>query len=578
MPEPRSALDVVREHAAADAPVQRRGEPDVRVFDRGEADVRQRHVHVLRVRGGTPLNATDQAALAHALLPENFAVPVRVDRVHHARLLTGQNDAPTVRQDAQNRRRGEIQVRAARLGAVGIVLDLTPRVPRVAGGELFGPQHLARPQIEGNHRVAGQRRRVGIIVTRGDVHPPAFRVQRGRRPDRGARRPPELYADGVLAGRRRRVGDGVSPPDFLAGEAVERQDLAAERAAFVGRFGAGQFFQRGGGHVQPVAQRLGRAGDRGEGMVVHAHFPDPFAGARVERVHVRAAVADIDYVALRVGARQRIHHHRRTHAALGLDRPVQAAGLGVDRINPPLERAHEHPPADHGRLRGPEIHGQAEYPFHLEPRHVLGTQAGRRRGLEARVEIIHAPAVPLRRALRHGELSGGIRTEAADGLVLVLEFLAGDPFGHGAPFGPRPHPALHPHLARVQRVQHQIRGQTRHDLAVRGARHLALVAPGAVLLVERFAVQSGLVCGVLGGQDRPDADSARGQCERHAERGQRRPTSPPTPAYDEHARSPLHLEIPYETIPRSGPPRHTRAIRHTCASRYPRPGFPLPRE
>ena len=483
MPGTFSTLNVDGEHAPADAAVQRGRPACVRVFDALDADVRQRHIDPLGVRGGPPLNAAGQAAFPHAVLPQDFPVPVGIDGVHDARLLAGQNDAPAVGQNAQDRRRSEVQVRTTRLRTVRVVLGFAAHVPGVANGELFGPQEIAGTHVEGHDRVARQRRRVGIIVARGHVDAAAFRVERRRRPDRGARRPPELHADGVLADRHRRVGNRVRTPDMLAVEAVQSHDRAAERAAFIGRIAAGDLLQRSRRCEDAVAVRLGRGRDPRQRVIVDLDLPDSFAGAGVQGVQIRLDVADVHDVPLRVGARQRIDDHRRAHAGRRANRPVQAARLGVDGIHPALHRPDEHPAADHGRLRGLVIHRQTEHPFDLEIGDLLRLDSSLPRGLEPGIEHVRAPAVPLRGAVTDGERPRGVRTEAGHRVVGIRgrgKQLAGQPFGHGPAFRGGVRHALEFHLAQLQRVQHHFGRQPRHDVAVRRTFHLPLVAARAM--------------------------------------------------------------------------------------------------
>ena len=139
MPSALATLDIDGEHAAADAAVQRGRPTRVRVFDALDADVGQRHVHLFGVRGGPPLNAAGQTALAYAVLPEDFTVPVGVDGVHDARLLAGQDHTPAVGQNAQDGRRSEVKIGAARLRTVRVVLGFAAHVPGVTHSELFGP-------------------------------------------------------------------------------------------------------------------------------------------------------------------------------------------------------------------------------------------------------------------------------------------------------------------------------------------------------------------------------------------------------------------------------------------------------
>ncbi len=95
-----------------------------------------------RVRRDAPLNAADAAAPANLPLPENLAATIRIDRVHEAGLLTGDERAFAAAQAHQDGRRPEIEVRSIRHGAVG--LDCIRKI--AVDGERIAAGHLTRPE------------------------------------------------------------------------------------------------------------------------------------------------------------------------------------------------------------------------------------------------------------------------------------------------------------------------------------------------------------------------------------------------------------------------------------------------
>ena len=46
--------------------------------------LRHRDIYVRIVRSGAPLHAAERAALFHPALPEDGAIAIRIERVHHA--------------------------------------------------------------------------------------------------------------------------------------------------------------------------------------------------------------------------------------------------------------------------------------------------------------------------------------------------------------------------------------------------------------------------------------------------------------------------------------------------------------
>ena len=119
----------------------------------------------------------------------------------------------------------------------------------------------------------------------------------------------------------------------------------------------------------------------------------PFDG--IERVEPSGEIAEEQQLPAVAGRRD----DRRSNRTVGLERPLQAARVGAQRMHHAAGAADEHLPADHRRLRERgDVAVEAECPFQLQLRHLRGGQAGERGGSESRVVARRTPAVPDRRA------------------------------------------------------------------------------------------------------------------------------------------------------------------------------------
>ena len=116
-------------------------------------DVGYRRENVQPIRGHAPLHAAVGAAFAHARLPHHLALFRGIERPDDSRLLSGQQEFAAIRRMSQNRRRAEIEIRAAVRGVTGA----TPVID-ILRSQLAGPDDASRRQIERDHRVAGVRR------------------------------------------------------------------------------------------------------------------------------------------------------------------------------------------------------------------------------------------------------------------------------------------------------------------------------------------------------------------------------------------------------------------------------------
>ena len=107
------------------------------------------------------------------------------------------------------------------------------------------------------------------------------------------------------------------------------------------------------------------------------------------------AVAKEDAPARGALAADRADHRRVADDRALLERPVDAAGPGVERVDVAVVAARKHAARYDRRLRVVRHPlGEAERPLQLQLRHVRGGQARRCGGLEPGVREIVAPSVP----------------------------------------------------------------------------------------------------------------------------------------------------------------------------------------
>ena len=153
---------------------------------------------------------------------------------------------------------------------------------------------------------------------------------------------------------------------------------------------------------------------------VHLGLPDQLAGARVHRVGKSAAVAEKRGIVRSGIGLDAADADGRSHAAVGVEVPADAARRRVERIDGAAGASDKHPPVRDGGMRvGVQRGGKSESPLHFQAAKVGGAEPGLRGGLKARVEQILAPAVP-QRAGRCGSPksgAGAVHMAAAAGAV-----------------------------------------------------------------------------------------------------------------------------------------------------------------
>src|SRR5579859_765051 len=131
------------------------------------------------VDGDAPL-AAQAAALAEPVLPDDRALLIRVEGVHHARFLRGNEQVAACGANEGGRAR-EVIVGSEVAWAGGVVraLGRTTHGPVVGGCNLLHPADRAGLQVHGNDGVSARLRRIGVAVTGTDIQHTATHIDRG---------------------------------------------------------------------------------------------------------------------------------------------------------------------------------------------------------------------------------------------------------------------------------------------------------------------------------------------------------------------------------------------------------------
>ena len=139
----------------------------------------------------------------------------------------------------------------------------------------------------------------------------------------------------------------------------------------------------------------GRAGDARQRMRVGLLFPDERPGLGVHGVHRAVEVTEVDRVTGTRLPRDRADADCGADGGASTKRPVDAAGLGVERIHERVLAANEQPAAGNSGLCI-RVHGirECEGPFQLQLGNVVFLEPRTLTGLEAGILDIRAPSVP----------------------------------------------------------------------------------------------------------------------------------------------------------------------------------------
>ena len=317
--------------------------------------------------------------------------------VDDAGLVARDKRTAPLRQRHENGGRCEIEVGPFRVRAVRLVLQPACRDVGILRGHLMRPQHPARVEIHRDERVARRRRRIAVVVARGDVQRVTDLVHHRARPDWRTRWSPELGAARIPANRSRLVHDGVAFPDLSARRRIESDDAAAKAAALVVRQRSDAFLAGRDRHIEPSAMENGRSGDAGHGEALHADLPDQPPGRRIDGVGVAARVAEKGRV-VPWHVRPSPHADGRAHDGAGIEGPVDASRSCIQRVDVAGDAASEDTPA-HERDGGPRLHvaRQPEGPLELQARDIGRGELGPTSFLEACVRQVLPESVPDRR-------------------------------------------------------------------------------------------------------------------------------------------------------------------------------------
>ena len=224
-------------------------------------------------------------------------------------------------------------------------------------------------------------------------------------------------------------------------------------------------------------------------LCVDAGRPERRARLRVDCVGVAVRVAKVGGVfCARVAGHAR-HRDRGAHRAFRLIRPVDAAGIGVERIDVADVGGDEHAAGnDRGRAEGGEAVRIAERPFHFQIRDVARGESRGCGGLEARVGGTVAPAVPFgagggigERRIRRAVIGHRLRVALLRGAERPAAQKRGEHFF--LPVGERV--ALRLHHAGGERVVNALGGHLA-DIVRRGSLwHLGIAVAAHAVLEER---------------------------------------------------------------------------------------------
>src|SRR6516225_8422727 len=127
-------------------------------------------------------------------------------------------------------------------------------------------------------------------------------------------------------------------------------------------------------------------------MQVNAGLPQQSAGVRIHGINGRPSITKIGGV---FSPADRRHSDRGPYLAFGAERPIGAAGAGVQRVDSAVGAAEVEAAAYGGDLRGDADRiGKSECPLDLKLGNILSTEPGGSGRLKAAVRRIDAPSVP----------------------------------------------------------------------------------------------------------------------------------------------------------------------------------------
>src|ERR1051326_9302284 len=127
----------------------------------------------------TPLDSSKRATLANSRLPDDFTLPVGIERVNHSRFLPADQFPLPIRQRHKDGRRSKIKIVPRLVGAVLSARGYASNVPAVFRSQLPMPEHLSVTHAKGDHGVGVGSWGIRITVSCCDVDFMRFGVDGG---------------------------------------------------------------------------------------------------------------------------------------------------------------------------------------------------------------------------------------------------------------------------------------------------------------------------------------------------------------------------------------------------------------
>ena len=172
-----------------------------------------------------------------------------------------------------------------------------------------------------------------------------------------------LRTGGVEAGRVIGLRQDLGLPENPAGPHVQGGHRAGECAAGIGRVDGGGFFQGADRNEELIAAQDRTTGQDRHRVSLH-RFALPQHLARLGVIGAHHPAGKPDEARPSAGGEARFHHHRRGPGHRTVDGPVDAAGPGIQRIEPPAAVGDKQPVPHDGGLAS-ATHGKR--PLELQP-------------------------------------------------------------------------------------------------------------------------------------------------------------------------------------------------------------------
>src|SRR6185503_17627108 len=113
------------------------------------------HIDLLAIRRRTPLTAAQVSPTACARLPENGAILIGIEGMHHPGLLRDDENPALPAELHENRGLPEVEIRAFGLRTVGLLRTGTGNVVGVVLRQLTRPKQFTRLEVHGEHGITG---------------------------------------------------------------------------------------------------------------------------------------------------------------------------------------------------------------------------------------------------------------------------------------------------------------------------------------------------------------------------------------------------------------------------------------